>query len=155
TNYCGLRTAQEQVAGTLPAGYAYRLPTEAEWEYAARADTTTQFSFGDGYAQLDDHAWWGEAWGVRTHHVEQKLPNPWGLYDMYGNTFEWCWDWYAIYPGGSRIDFKGPAAGTERILRSGSNQSDPRDIRSAFRARYAPTASAINLGFRVVLAPVP
>jgi formylglycine-generating enzyme required for sulfatase activity len=103
-NYCAALTDRERQAGHVPEGFAYRLPTEAEWEYAARAGTTTRFSYGDdpGYEHLRDYAWYGGNSGLRPHPVGQKLPNSWGLYDVHGNVFEWCSDWFGQLPGGSR-----------------------------------------------------
>ena len=158
TNYCTRRSTQEQAAGTIPTGYAYRLPTEAEWEYAARAGTSTRFSYGDDldYGQLINYAWYGESGLGPNHSIQQKLPNPWGLYDMYGNVSEWCLDWYVSggYLGGSVTDPKGPATGTKRILRSASTASFAQDCRSAFRDFSEPFLAFANAGFRVVLAPV-
>ncbi len=100
TNYCAKLTARERAGGRLPAGYIYGLPMEAEWEYACRAGTTTRFSYGDdpNYTQLGNYAWYWENSGGKTHAVGQKLPNPWGLYDMYGSVWECCLDWYGPYP---------------------------------------------------------
>src|SRR6185312_11043736 len=110
TNYCAKLTQQELAAGRIPAGTAFRLPTEAEWEYAARAGTSTRFSYGDDpdFSSLTNHAWYASNAGLMVHPVEQKLPNAWGLYDTEGNVWEWCLDWYGPLLGGVQVDPKGP-----------------------------------------------
>jgi formylglycine-generating enzyme required for sulfatase activity len=157
TNYCGKLTEREWQAGRLPTGYVYRLPTEAEWEYACRAGTTTRFSYGDDltYANLTNYAWYTVNSGNQTHPVGQKTPNPWGIYDMHGNVWEWCQDYYNTYPGGSVVDPQGPAIGTNHVLRGGSWYNIPSSmLRSAFRrGDHLPTSRDWRIGFRVVLAP--
>ena len=133
----------------------YRLPTEAEWEYAARAGSTTAYSFGDDDGQLDDYAWYGKNAGNTTHPVGQKLPNAWGLYDMHGNVWEWVQDWYGRYPAGSggsaeaTVDPTGPAQGANRVLRGGSWIYDGRYARATQRLASAPRDRDGNLGFRL------
>jgi len=156
-NYCARRTQQERAVGLIPTDYVYRLPTEAEWEYACRAGTTTRFSYGDdpGYTNLTDYAWGPDNSGGMTHPVGQMLPNPWGLHDIHGNVWEWCQDWYGVYPSGSVIDPQGPATGLFGVLRGGAFPYANLECRSA--ARYAPYpngASSGAIGFRVVLGPV-
>ncbi len=156
TNYCARLTAAEKLAGRLPAGYAYRLPTEAEWEYGARAGTTTRFSYGDDpdYSGLANYCWYGSNSGDTTHPVGQKLPNPWGLYDMHGNVWEWCLDWYSpSYLGGFLIDPLSGLLGSERVVRGGSWKGLNRFCRSASRSSGDPAVPGPNVGFRVVLAP--
>lgn len=154
--YCSQLTARERAAGRIAANSAYRLPTEAEWEYACRAWTSPRFSHGDdpGYSELGNYAWFDENSGAVPHPVEQKLPNPWGLYDMSGNVFEWCRDWYAdnVNNGGIKVDPQGPASGTTRILRGGSWFYTARRCRSAYRGSIAPESRDRQIGFRVVLA---
>ena len=112
TNYCARLTQRERVAGRIRINSVYRLPTEAEWEYSCRAWTSTRFPYGDdpGYTNLTNYAWYGSNNTWTTHLVGQKLPNPWGLYDMQGNVAELCQDWWAFnLPGGIALDPQGPA----------------------------------------------
>jgi formylglycine-generating enzyme required for sulfatase activity len=111
----------------------YRLPTEAEWEYACRAGTTSVFSFGNKADKLGEYAWYSDNSGGGTHPVGKKMPNAWGLYDMHGNVWEWCQDWFGDYPSNSVVDPKGPAKGKHRVLRGGSWYRDAWNLRSAFR----------------------
>lgn len=148
--YCIRLTSQERSAGRLPPGLVYRLPTSAEWEYACRAGTQTRYSFGDDEAELSLYAWWANNGGPAQHPVGTKLPNPWGLYDMHGNVFEWCHDEYLPYPGG-RIS-PGPS---RRVLRSGAFYCPSYILRSACRFESAfPTSVSRLVGFRVALAPI-
>jgi formylglycine-generating enzyme required for sulfatase activity len=152
TNYCARRTSQERAVDKIPAGCYYRLPTEAEWEFACRAGTTTRFNYGDdpGYTNLASHAWYTvNAAGTKV--VGQKPANPWGLYDMHGNLLEWCQDWYDAYPGGSVIDPKGPASGDNHVLRGGSWAVPAGLCRSACRFDDDSDAAYNDYGFRVVL----
>ncbi len=132
------------------AGYVYRLPTEAEWEYACRAGTTTKYSFGDSESELSDYDWNNKNSGFISHPVGGKKPNGWGLYDMHGNVHEWCQDWYGDYPIGSTTDPTGAASGSDRVLRGGGWIFDARDCRSADRSRDAPEFRSDALGFRVL-----
>ena len=157
TNYCARLTQQELAAGRIPAGSYFRLPTEAEWECAARAGTTTRFSFGDDPldVSLPDYAWQSLNDGITVHRVGQKLPNPWGLYDMYGNVFEWCQDWLGPLPGGSVTDPQGPLSNPIgwKIMRGGAFDVGGSACRSASRSFFGnhPALTDWNLGFRVVL----
>ena len=138
---------------------AYRLPTEAEWEFACRAGTTTPFSFGDSIspddANYNGNVHYGNGAGsqfrVATTPVDTFKPNPWGLYDMHGNVWQWCGDWYAQYPDGDASDPAGPAQGAVRVVRGGSWADVPRFLRSACRETTPPDKAAIHIGFRVVL----
>jgi len=138
-------------------GKTYRLPTEAEWEYACRAGTTTRFSFGDRDSSLGDYAWFRDnARKVNekyAHSVGQKKPNPWGMYDMHGNVWEWCNDWYAegkgYYGESPRNDPTGPDTGSIRVGRGGGWNYPPHRCRSACRFFSAPLYRPDYLGFRV------
>lgn len=157
TNYCGLLTQQQRAGGQIPINCVCRLPTEAEWEYACRAWTSTRFSYGDdpGYTNLTSYAWYEWRIAVTTHPVGEKLPNPSRLYDMHGNVEEWCQDWWVDHlPGGSVLDPQGPGASEwGRVIRSGSWMSAPGFCRSAFRGVRDPNGKNDDIGFRVVLAP--
>jgi len=131
--------------------YVVRLPTEAEWEYTCRAGTTTRFSFGDDESALGDYAWYECNSGSATHPVGQKKPNAWGLFDMHGNLWEWCADWYGDYPKGAATDPQGPASGADRVLRGGGWSHFPNYCRAAFRSFSSPGARLISGGFRVVV----
>jgi formylglycine-generating enzyme required for sulfatase activity len=131
-------------------GQAVRLPTEAESEFACRAGTATAFSFGDSDGALRDYAWYCANSGDKTHPVGQKKPNAWGLYDMHGNVWEWCADWYGEYPNGAVTDPQGPASGLYRVLRCGGWFIEPKGCRSAFRYCFTPENRGTNFGFRVV-----
>ena len=154
TTYCAQFTQQEVAAGRLAPGWEYRLPTEAEWEYACRAGTTTRFSFGDdpGYFNLGSYAWYCDNSTIETHPVGQKMPNPWGLCDMYGNVAEWCQDWYGNYPCGTVTDPQGPDTGQHRVYRGGSWSHCGSWCRSAQRFHNSPTTTSDLIGFRIVLA---
>ena len=136
------------------AGHVYRLPTEAEWEYACRAGTTTVYSFGDSKSQLGEYAWFNRNGGKNP--VGQKKPNPWGLYDMHGNVMEWCQDRYGPYGSESVSDPKGPAQSDyDHSTRGGHSGVGPKYVRSAVRNySYLPddryfVAPNSYFGFRV------
>jgi len=148
--FCRWLTERERGAGRLPAGYEYRLPTEAEWEYACRAGTT-----GDYAGNLDDMAWYDKNSGGKTHEVGTKKPNAWGLYDMHGNVWEWCLDWYdaAYYGRSPGTDPVNAQAASYRVGRGGGWGHSPGGLRSAYRIRLRPEDAYGDRGFRVCLAP--
>src|SRR5262245_48394696 len=157
TNYCAQVTARERAAGRIATNSAYRLPTEAEWEYAYRGWTSTRFSYGDdpSYTNLTDYAWYRENSGLEPHSVGQKLANPWGLHDMSGNVWEWVSDWRSVaYSGRIGVAPQGPATGAtyHRRTRGGSFAYDASRCRAAFRGGTEPDHPDCNIGFRVVLA---
>jgi formylglycine-generating enzyme required for sulfatase activity/murein DD-endopeptidase MepM/ murein hydrolase activator NlpD len=168
TNYCFQLTRLEQQAGFLPAGWAYRLPTEAEREYACRAGSTTAFYYGpalrSGVANFNGHYEYAATLGTVSNPngiflgmpvpVGGYVPNAWGLFDLHANVWEWCLDWWgSSLPGGSAVDPRGPAVGSDRVIRGGGWYNDATFCRSAFRLRSSPAYRGNDTGFRVVLAP--
>ena len=164
TGFCEWLTQRERAAGRLPAGQIYRLPTEAEWEFACRAGSPAAYSFGGDARLLHEHGnycdrsctenfTWKDAEYSdgydRTAPVGQYHPNSFGLYDMHGNVYEWCADWYGAYPAGVATDPTGPAEGTRRVLRGGSWRFDAFECRSASRQAFKPSIATRSLGFRV------
>jgi formylglycine-generating enzyme required for sulfatase activity len=133
--------------------FIVRLPTEAEWESACRAGTTTTYNTGDKEADLDKAAWYFSNSKNTTHPVGQKTPNAWGLYDMHGNVWEWCDDWYAPYTAAAVTDPHGPTEGQFRVLRGGSWDGISGFCRAAGRERSASVYQPYGTGFRVVVAP--
>ena len=133
-------------------GRTLRLPTEAEWEYACRAGATSRFCFGDSDSGLGEYAWYGNNSGGKTHPVGGKKANAFGLYDMHGNVWEWCADWYdgGYYKQSPTDDPRGPRGGKTRVLRGGSWDGTPWFCRSALRGGLNPTDTCLDLGFRVV-----
>ncbi|MGB0597936.1 MAG: SUMF1/EgtB/PvdO family nonheme iron enzyme [Rubripirellula sp.] len=135
------------------AGRVYRLPTEAEWDYARRAGTTTTYSFGEDESLLSRYGWFNKNSGGTTHPVGSKLANPFGLYDMHGNVWESCQDWYGDYPNFAVIDPKGDISGSRRVYRGGSWYSPAVFCRSAYRTGSNPSYRSSFYGFRVTCVP--
>lgn len=131
-------------------GGNYRLPTEAEWEYAARGGNKSRGYKYSGSNEVDAVAWYDGNSNSRTHPVGTKQPNELGLYDMSGNVWEWCQDYYGNYSGESQINPKGPSSGQYRVLRGGSwLNSDVRNVRSSYRYRFNPDVCTFSYGFRL------
>jgi len=129
----------------------FRLPTEAEWEYACRAETGTDYSTGDGPNALNRAGWYADNSGEKSHPVGQKTANAWGLFDMHGNVWEWCQDWYAkdYYAGSPKQNAAGPASGAERVLRGGSWIDNTGSCKASKRRSYSPNKNYSDIGFRV------
>jgi formylglycine-generating enzyme required for sulfatase activity len=164
--YCNLRSRAEglqpcydEESETWQCNFkanGYRLPTEAEWEYACRAGTDTEYYFGNGSRSLKKYAWYAENSFKKTHPVGQKRPNPWGLYDMYGNVAEWCNDVYATnyYNRSPSKNPRGPEEGEIKVLRGGGWQDGMDSLRSSWRASenfsFVDACVMDSLGFRCV-----
>lgn len=166
--YCNARSRAEGLSPAYDpqtwdcdfAADGYRLPTEAEYEYALRASTTTEYFFGDSPADLNRYAWFKVNSPRGTHPVGEKLPNPWGLHDLIGNVWEWCQDYYQedYYQQSLERDPTGPAKGESRVVRGGCWNSKPADCRSAYRSLEIPAFTDIcfakdihgQIGFRCV-----
>ncbi len=151
--YCVWLTETERQAGTLPAGWAYRLPTEAQWEYGCRAGSRTAYSFGSDATAFRAHGWYDGNSQSRTHPVGQKRANGWGLYDMHGNVDEWCQSWLKAYPYHADDGRESSTGMGNRVYRGGSWRWGPQYCRSAFRGGMGSNSTGDNSGFRVVLAP--
>ena len=128
-----------------------RLPTEAEWEYACRAGTTTEYWSGDGEEDLARIAWFDENADGKRHPVAEKPESPFGLFDVHGNVFEWCQDWYENYPGEDQQDPQGPKTADDRVVRGGGFFNPAFRCRSAYRDDWGPEWRFHYLGFRLVL----
>ncbi len=155
--YCNARSLREGLTpcydpATMECDFSadgYRLPTEAEWEYACRAGTGTRYSFGNDPRELRRHAWFDDNAQDATHPVGGKQPNPWGLFDMHGNVAEWCHDSYdeAYYAAGETRDPRGPAGGDERVLRGGAFNNTEDACRSAARYSEPPGLADVCFGY--------
>lgn len=126
-----------------------RLPTEAEWEYACRAGSTSKYFWGDTF--MSEYCWYNGNSNTQSHPVGLKKPNAWGLYDMVGNVYEWCADYHDDYNEGDQIDPRGPSTGSDRVMRGGSWGDVPFGCRSAYRFHDAPSSEWFNVGFRVCI----
>jgi formylglycine-generating enzyme required for sulfatase activity len=142
--FCTKLSAREHDSGRLPWRIEYRLPTEAQWEYACRAGTTVDYANA-----LPATAWSDTNSDGRTHEVAKKQANAWGLYDMHGNVGQWCADWYAGYRAGLDVDPTGPWEGLQRVARGGSWDLGSRSCRSATRFAIAPDSASSHVGFRL------
>ena len=146
--FCKKLTEMEKKVGRVPEGMAYQLPTEAQWEYACRAGTTTAYSWGNFISSKNASYSRGLVDG--TTPVGKYSANPWGFHDMHGNVYEWCADWHGTYPSGSLTNPEGPASGLQRVIRGGSWLAGETNLRSAERIK-ALVARTDNYGFRVSL----
>ena len=165
-SFCANLTERERGNGRISREQEYRLPTEAEWEFACRAGTNTKFSFGDDENMVGDYAWFGGDWkdggpipGGNTagemyaHAAKLKKPNPFGLFDIHGNVWEWCSDWHGDYGSGALFDPQGPSGGSDRVHRGGGWGNTAWHCRSANRIRRVPSPRGDYLGFRLALSP--
>lgn len=135
-----------------PAGYVFRLPTEAEWEFVCRAGAKTRYPNGNDPAGLKFMAWFKDNSDFKTHPVGQRQPNAWGVYDMLGNVAEWCADWLAPFSPTETADPTGPAKGSHRVIRGGSFADVSERISCSFRGGVPPSFRHGYVGFRVVCA---
>jgi len=157
-DFCEKLTELDRVAGVLPEGWVYSIPTEAQWEYVCRAGTQSVFAYGDTLTSDQANFYGKLPYGVETEGVYREKttpvktfkPNAWGLYDMHGNLYEWCLDWYTEELEGGENPV-GPAEGEGRIIRGGTWNRKATSCRSAYRYSSNPTARGYNIGFRVVL----
>ena len=135
-------------------GWKASLPTEAQWEYTCRAGSKGRFCFGDDESKLGDYGWFNDNAGSTTHPVGMKKPNAWGFYDMHGNTWEWCNDWYGPYTSKAQVNPQGPDSGTRRVLRGGAFLSGPPRHAASYRRGSESGVSQFYYGLRLALAPI-
>ena len=162
TGFCEELTRKSLAEGLIPKGWRFDLPTEAQWEYACRAGTTSALNDGSNLASktgadpgLDPLAWYESNSEQAAHPVAGKKPNAWGLYDMHGNLWEWCRDWFEFKLKGGN-DPAGPTEGSSRVIRGGSWYiGSPSFCRSAYRSSYGIERRISHLGFRIALVPSP
>lgn len=145
-DFCKKVNERERLAGRLPEGFEFTLPTEAQWEYAYRAGTTAEYP-----ADANAMAWHANNAEGKTHPVGERKPNPWGFFDMAGNVMEWTYDWYGPYPGGAVTDPVGPRKGFYRTGRGGSWRTETRLCRSAARSGGSAARQDYTIGFRLAL----
>ena len=131
----------------------FRLPTEAEWEWAAKGGTDDKWAGTNTESELENYAWYDSNSGNKTHEVKKKSPNGYGLYDMSGNVFEWCWDWYGALPASPGADYTGPASGSYRVLRGGRWNGGAYYCTVGYRNCYSPYSRYYYLGFRLACRP--
>jgi formylglycine-generating enzyme required for sulfatase activity len=134
----------------METNHTYCLPTEAEWEYACRAGTSSQYSFGNDGEKMDEYAWYKNNSDGMTHPVKQKKANAWGMFDMHGNVWGWCEDWYSEYTKDDVTDPMGPVSGTGRVIRGGGWSDSPENIRSGVRGRFMPGDRSVDIGFYIL-----
>lgn len=151
--YCAELNRRQREAGRLPPDYEYRLPTEAEWEYACRTGGTGKFSFGDDPAAAGEYAWTEENSDGTSHPVGGKKPNAWGFHDLHGNVWEWCQDWFSEYPRQSQMDPVGPPAGKFKVFRGGGWNHATKFAQISSRFMMSPSNGIDFVGFRVALGP--
>ncbi|MDY0168804.1 MAG: formylglycine-generating enzyme family protein [Thermoguttaceae bacterium] len=154
-NAAGPRLVPAAGTARLATEMKYALPTEAQWEYACRAGTTTAFCFGDSPAIFGQYGWFTDNSGGKTHPIGGLKPNAWGLYDVHGNVWEWCADRYdrGYYANSPTDDPPGPTSGSDRVHRGGGWNTQSRHCRLAFRRSFAPSYRYSHLGFRLALVP--